>query len=153
MAPYTADFQFETTTHTLYWLPLRIEADTPAIAKDVFTRFHAGLAEKFNVQQALGPFPYESYSSELVRDYRKEHRTGIPAVLNVVEYKLRPIANDPKLSFDDQLELIEIGPEDVLPGDEEIIARCRSRKVTVRKIRNGEIENLQELLVVNVVMP
>lgn len=153
MALYTADFQFETTNHTLYWLPLRIDADTPAIANEIFTRFHNGLAEKFNLCQALGPLPHESYSSELLRDYRREHRAGIPSVLNIVEYRFRPIANDPTLSFDDQLELLEIGPQDVLPVDDEIIAQCRNRKVIVRKIRNGEIEDLQELLVINVVMP
>jgi len=146
------DFEFETNDGQLYWLPLGFEAVDGRKAQQVAERFEHGLRQKFKVERT-GPYAQGSYGGTLMAEMRRGHRKGKPVFLEMLEHKLRKVEFDPQLSFEDHMELAILASSDPYPDEPTVIGSMKNRRIPVRLVREGEVEQLRSLLVINVISP
>ena len=152
MKRYVVDFEFETDDGQLYWLPLGFEAVDGRKAKQVAERIEHGLRQKFKVERN-GPYAQGTYSGTLLAEMQRGHRKGEPAYLELLEHKLRKVEFDPQLSFEEHMELEILASSDPYPDEPTVIGSMKKRQIPVRLVREGDLEQLHSLLVINVISP
>lgn len=152
MERFLIDFEFSPHDGRVYWMPLGVQARDLAAARDIAARLYHGLSEKYEVAQ-WGPFLEGSTRYELLLEFRRGRRIGKPEIMEVNEYSFRTVPFDPDLTFDEHFELATIDVGDVLPEEQAIVTSMRNRRLPVRLVRDGDIKDIGETLVINVIMP
>ena len=152
MTKFRVDFEFSTDGNRTYWLPLALEAPNLSAAEDLATKFKVGLSQKFEVQQ-FGPAYENSALSARLRKAGEGYRSAKIERLYVNEHRFVVIEGISSLTVYENFEIAALASGEVLPGDEEIIARIRRREFPARLIRGEDVGNVNEVLVINVLAP
>ncbi len=152
MNRYLVDFEFITPDGRHYWLPLAFQAKDGQKARQIADRFHHGLEQTYQVQRS-GPYVVGSKLEDLISEFRRGHRKGEPAFLEIVEHRVRNVAFDPKLTIDEHIGLAvqQVGTQFL--DEPAVIDSIKKRSIPVRLLTEGEFAGLRTLLVINIISP
>ena len=152
MKQFFMEFVFEGPLGSVYWFPLRIRTNDREQAAAVMTRFQNGIAGKYLIRNSCGPIEDSGSVSTFLAAHCKSNARFQLRALDVNEYKLRTVKYDEQLTFEDHFELEMMNAKEVLPGDNEVLAKVKHRKFPVRVMEEGDIGKVPEILVINVIV-
>jgi hypothetical protein len=151
MDRYFVEFEFESPLNALYWFPLTFRARTPELAADVARAFRTGIERHHRLRHMGGPERLgDTLRSPRLKEYITARSRGKAVAMEVNAHTLRTIEPDLDLSFDDNLELAAAEAGELLPST---IASLRRHKMRVRMLRENELGQQDEFLVINIINP
>ena len=147
---YFIDFEFDTGLKR-YWLPLFINATSIDEASELALRFKTALQERYEIIHASSPLlVVKDLNLDRIEKYSKRMFRGKVATLDVTEWHFTEIPGISEFAFDKRLDLaIQLGHFNT----EGYITTGRRRRYQVGVIQSRDFINLDEILIIDLVMP